>query len=883
MPSLEFEGRPVPIREGDSIASALFRAGVRVFSRSFKYRRRRGLYCLTGDCPNCLVTVDGEPAVRACMARATPGQRVARRPGWPSPDHDVLAGLRWFKRFLPVGFYYKTFIRSAWLWRVAEPMMRRLAGVGPVPRHLPPAARERRAHHPDLLVIGGGPAGLAAAVETAGRGEAVVLADEGVIGGRLPPGSCRERVAALVAELRRLPNTLVLEEATAVGVYEGPLLPVAARDALHLVFPSRVVVATGAVEEHAVFPGSDLPGVWLGRGAARMAGVHGIRPGNRAVLAFQIEEGLEHLELLRAAGVGIAAVVAPSSLASRVPRGLRTVPDGAVVEALGRTRVRSVAVEGPAGREVIGCDTVVLALGLQPRDGLLRQAGPGEVIGAGEVVAPGLAVEDAVAAGRAAARGAPTGPDEGGSRGPRPCRAGFACLCEDVEVADLQQAWDEGFQSTELLKRYSTATMGPCQGALCHPHLRAFVRDRGGDEARSRATTARPPARPVRLEEIAAGARYPLEYHTALHQRHLESGALMEWAGVWRRPETYGDPLAEYWAVRRDVSIMDVSTLGKYRVAGPDATEFLERLYPCHVRTVGAGKSRYALLLNEAGYLFDDGLICGLGEDGYYLTFTSGGADQAEGWLRDWAETWRLQVHVANQTATFGAINVAGPRARDLLERLSDDPLDSVSFPYPQHRWIQVAGVRCLALRVGFTGELSFELHHPRLESVRLWDALLEAGRDLGIRPHGLEALRLLRLEKAHIIVGQDTDFDTTPGKLGLDWVVKLDKPFFIGKVALERIAGLPREKGLLQFTFRGGDGPAEGAQLVSLAGDHLGHLTSCRFSPVLGHFVAMGWVRSESGVWPERVVADDGAGRHFEGVRTTGSFYDPAGARLRA
>ena len=199
------------------------------------------------------------------------------------------------------------------------------------------------------------------------------------------------------------------------------------------------------------------------------------------------------------------------------------------------------------------------------------------------------------------------------------------------------------------------------------------------------------------------------------------------------------------------------------------------------------------MLLNEAGYVFDDGLICSLGPEGYYLTLTSGGADQAESWLRDWAETWSLRIHIANLTATFGAINLAGPEARDLLASLCRDPLDSGSFPYAQHRWIEVAGVRCLALRVGFVGELSYELHHPRLESVRLWDALLEAGRRFDVKPHGLEALRLLRLEKGHVIVGQDTDFDSTPSKLGMDWAVKLEKPDFVGKTALQRIAALER------------------------------------------------------------------------------------------
>jgi len=368
-----------------------------------------------------------------------------------------------------------------------------------------------------------------------------------------------------------------------------------------------------------------------------------------------------------------------------------------------------------------------------------------------------------------------------------------------------------------------------------------------------------------------------LEQRTALHERHLELGARMEWAGAWKRPETYGDVLAEYWAVRRDVGIMDVSTLGKFLVAGPGAAEFLERLYPCHVRDLGEGRIRYGLLLNEAGYVVDDGTICALGGGRYFVTFTSGGAEHAEAWLRDWAETWGHDVRLLNETHTRAAINVAGPKARELIARLSDDHLTNDAFPYLRHRGITVAGVPCLALRLGFTGELGYELHHARSESGRLWDALVETGRDLGLVPHGLEALRLLRLEKGHILVGQDTDFDSTPAKLGLPWAARMDKPDFVGKRALERVAAIPPAQRLEGFRFDGETAPPEGTPLSS-GGRHAGHLTSSRFSPVLGHCVALGWLRVADGELPEAVTAGGLTGR----VVPT-PFYDPIGARLRA
>lgn len=888
-PSFEFEGRRVPVFPGDTIASALYRTGVRTFSRSFKYHRRRGLYCLTGDCPNCLMTVDGEPAVGTCRTPAEGIRRVARGNGWPSADFDV-AGVLWHLRaLLPVGFYYKAMIRPRWLWPIAERLVRRLAGLGPVPRDLPPTDRERMSHHPDLLVIGGGLAGLSAALAAAERGERVLLAEEAAIGETIPPGVVRARLEALRTSVTAHPRITVLERATAVGIYQGPLVPVVGRDALHLVQPARIVVATGAVERHAVFRGSDLPGVWLGRGAARLAGVHRLAPGRRIVVVATADEGLGHLELIQAStkpgdSSPVVAAIVPDALAGRVPRGIEVIAGGMVERAVGRRRLSGVVVAVGGSRRALRCDALVLSLGLQPRDGLLRQAATEPVVGAGDVVHPGCTPAEAEASGREAGLAGlvPRAVEKGGGDTlPTAAEAGFVCLCEDVGVEELEDAWREGYRSTELLKRYTTVTMGACQGALCHPHLRAFACARSPEPRLGTATTARPPARPVRLEDLAAGARVPVEYRTPLHDRHLQRGAVMEWAGVWKRPERYGNPEAEYWAVRTGVSVMDLSTLGKYRVAGPGATEFLERLYPCRVADLGSGRSRYAPLLNEAGYIVDDGLVCSLGGGTYYLTFTSAGGDWAEAWMREWAETWGLQVRVANQTASRSAINVAGPRARELLARLSDGPVGAEAIPYGGVREIAVAGVPCLALRVGFVGELSYELHHPSRRSEALWDALHDAGAALGLVPHGLEALRLLRLEKGHIIVGQDTDFDTSPSKVGLDWTVKLDKPDFVGATALRRLALIPRERSLLAVTFAGPSAPAEGAQLF-VGDEPVGYLTSSRFSPVLAQGIALGWVRHPPGVPPRTVLARDGAGE-FAGIVTRGPFYDPRGERLRA
>ena len=321
---------------------------------------------------------------------------------------------------------------------------------------------------------------------------------------------------------------------------------------------------------------------------------------------------------------------------------------------------------------------------------------------------------------------------------------------------------------------------------------------------------------------------------------------------------------------------MDVGTLGKFLIAGADATEFLERLYPSHVHSVAEGRLRYSVLLNEAGSIFDDGLICSLGPLGYYITLTTAGAEQGEAWLKDWAETWELNVHIVNQTAATGAINVAGPKARELLLKLCDDPIGPDELRFSRHREIRVAGVTCRALRLGFVGELSFELHHSSRQSVALWNALLEAGEPLGVKPHGMHTLLLLRLEKGHILVGVDTDFDSSPAKVGVEWTVKMEKDYFVGKTALQRLGELPLDNKLQGIVFPGDSAPLEGTTLT-VDGDHVGYLSSSRYSPALGKSVALGWVRRRNGEVPREVQAEGRPGTIAELP-----FYDPKGERVR-
>jgi len=636
--------------------------------------------------------------------------------------------------------------------------------------------------------------------------------DVAVIGG----GESGSEAAATAEKAGKLVLMLDAEEGDeVVGIYPGPLIVVRTPTLMLHVYPAEIIVATGAAEIHPAVPGNDLEGVVTSRAAQRM----------------------------HKAGIELGAAVAIGT----PPPGVPCIPVAGQlirIEGDGRGHVRGVvtADDWIGAETATPCDTLIVGLGFAPRDVLVRMAGEVPI----SVVGP--AAEAGVL--------------------PPPPVGGIVCACNGTTVDDLQAAWDRGFQEIELLKRSSLACLGTCQGAACLPQVRAFIAERTGDVPPP--FTARPASRQITLAEAAADTYVDVFRRTPLHDEHLALGGRMDRFGNWWRPWHYGDAVAEYWAVREGVSVGDVSTLGKMVVSGPDAVDFLERLYPCRVADIKPGRSRYALLLNERGHIMDDGMILRESDTRFVLTFTSGGAANAEMWVRDWAETWRMDVHIMDRTMSLAAINVTGPRARELLQRAGvEDPPAFLG-----HTHADVAGVPCHLMRLSFTGEASWELHHPVDRSVELWRSLMSLGSDLGIRPHGLKALFGLRLEKGHIIIGMDTELDTTPRRVRMPWATRMDKADFIGKAALERTAKQPDERLLHGFTMEG-DAPIEGSPIY-VDEAIVGHVSGSWASPLLGKTVMLGWIKHLP--YPDRVRID---GR--DAVVTPTPFYDPEGDRARA
>ncbi len=600
-----------------------------------------------------------------------------------------------------------------------------------------------------------------------------------------------------------------------VAIYAGPLVIAKSILGMRHIHANEVIIATGAAQLHPVCEGNLLSGIYTPRAAAQ----------------------------LRHRGVDLGRVVVVGQIT-----GTDEFLDGDVVRFNGTSKVESVTMRGfDDVLRTYECDSVIAAYGSAPRDVLSRMNAQDHVT----VVGPAAASHDL-----------PTHPT-----------AGVVCPCSKTTVEDLDGAWDLGFQEVELLKRSTLCGTGTCQGAACLPHLRAFVAHRGNEEALP--FTARPAARQITMGEAMAGVHLDTWRRTALHDEHVKLGAQMDRFGGWWRPWNYGNHVEEYWAVREAVSIGDVSTLGKMIVTGPDSVELLERLYPTTVADIKPGRSRYVLLLNERGHLIDDGMIVRESETRFVLSFTSGGATNAEMWIRDWAETWNLDVRIMDRTMALGAINVTGPLGGQLLQRLGVDEPPK----FLQHRHGEVAGIPCHIMRLSFTGEASWELHHPVDRSVELWQALLDAGRDLGIKPHGLQALFGLRLEKGHIIVGMDTELDTTPRRIDHDWAVKMNKPFFLGQEALRRTRALPDHRRLFAFTMEG-HAPIEGSP-IWMDGVVAGHVTTSFTSPLLGHAVMLGWLKR--GFVPSEGLRSEVTidGRVATAAETP--FYDKAGSRARA
>jgi len=941
--SFRFEGRAYVGFQGDSLSSALCGAGAQYLGRSFKYHRPRGVLSAANHDTNALFQVDGIPNVRGDVTALRAGMRICAVNTFGGLFVDRARHLDKLSRWLPVGFYYKAFHTKRLLPRW-ERMFRRLTGLGSVSLAAPREITPKRYGFCDVLVIGAGPSGLSAAMAAAASGARVAIVDEAPrLGASVGLSeSSRQTLRQLTDAVNHSGSITRHPGTVAAGYYADHW--VALVDAQHLtkMRAKAVVFATGAIETPAVFRNNDVPGVMLASAALRLVSRYRVAPGRRVVIVAANREAYEACAELHSMGVAVDTILDlrdslggdESIMQECAARGVEVVV-GHAPYAARRDRsgalcgLEYVAVDASGARKSaavkrLQCDAILMSVGWTGAAQLFLQSGgtlsfseelqqflPAD-LPAGVLVAGRLngvydfdaRLADGRRAGSAAATQAgfeiPAAPSVSRSER-RPSHAfpimdhpdgkNFVDFDEDIQVKDLEGAIQEGFDSSELLKRYSTVGMGPSQGKHSNLNaLRVLARARNLSLRDLTTTTSRPPYHPVPLKILAGRGFHPLR-RTPIDALHSAHGAVWMPAGNWRRPEYYARADesreasidAEVWAVRNAVGIIDVGTLGKIEIYGPQAGEFLDRVYAGKYSDLRIGMTRYGLMLDESGVIIDDGVIARLATDHYYFTTTTGGSATVFRELLRLNALWGMDCALVNVTGHLAAFNFAGPLSREILQPLTGVALDDSAFPFLAARVGEVAGLQARLMRVGFVGELGYEIHVAAGVASSLWQALVAAALPRGLRPFGVEAQRVLRLEKGHFIVGQDTDGLTDPIEANALWAVNMRKPFFVGQRSLRILEQRGPRQRLVGIELNEPTPTVKECHLIIDEGAIAGRVTSITHSKTLNRSIGLALIAPHLAGSVGDIRIRDDRGVLVSARLAPTPFYDPKNQKQKS
>ena len=985
--SFSFDGKSLSGFAGDTLASAVLGSGQVLFGRSFKYHRPRGVVGLGAEEMNALVGVGTgarhEPNLRATQVELFNGLTAVSQNRWPSLSFDVGAVNSMFSRFFPGGFYYKTFMWPRAFWKhVYEPFIRRAAGLGHAADERDPDSYEHMHLHADVVVVGGGIAGLTAAEAAAASGVRVLLIDENpVLGGiaDLTAGSAGQanlsaHAREIAARLAAMDNVHVLTRTTAVGHYHhnymlafervadhdpALLSSGAPRHRLWRIRAGQVILATGALERPIAFANNDRPGIMLATAARALVERYGVSPGTSGVVFTNNDDAYLTALALKAAGVAVRVVDSRARATGDLPQqalaqGIE-VDLGSVISAVegttGVSAIKIAAYRRGQGRVItekrITCDFVAMSGGFNPvlhlwchnggkirfDDGLasFRPHTHGDAITAVGAANGTMSVDetlsDAAQAGEAAAKAVNAKAKASKVKQPKieePKRGALETLWfapatgkynqgnkhfidfqNDVTAADLELAQREGYESVEHTKRYTTFGMATDQGKTSNINgLGVLSEATGKPIPEIGITTFRPPYTPFSFGAIAGALTKDLFLpvrRTPIFKWHTEHGAVFEPVGQWRRAYTYPGPgedkhraiNREILAVRNKVGLLDASTLGKIEIKGPDAAEFLDRMYTNTFSTLKPGKCRYGLMMNELGFLTDDGVTVRLGDDHFLMHTTSGGADRIAAWLEEWLQTeWtHYRVFVTPVTEQWAQFAIAGPKAREVLAKLEPDfDISNEAFPHMSFKAGKLGGYPVRIFRISFSGEQSYEVATPANLGRGLWDAIMAAGEEFGIVPYGTEALHVLRAEKGYIVIGDETDGTTTPYDVGLDGLVSKKKADFIGKRSLEQayLKGPNRKQLVGLLTEDPNEVLPDGAYAVRAVKDKppmemIGQVTSTYMSPTFNRSIAMALIENGKARMGEVISFPLQGGKVVKATITGTVFYDKDGGRIHA
>ena len=954
--SFTYRGKTCQGLEGDTVATALYANGIRVFGRSLKYHRPRGLYSLDGECSNSMMEVDGVPNVRAETTLLTSGMTVKPQNVKGSPEFDLMGfmdGLSWA---MPAGFYYRVFHKPARLWPTAIKQIRKAAGLGTLSPDFRMKGRFDEIYPAaEVCVIGGGPAGMAAALAAAEKGLRVILLESrprlgGVFEYRAAAGRngrpLFESAREFACKVESTSGIRVFTQAPCIGVYSDGQVTAFQHGGPEQSFDERyieiransVVVATGCIERPLLFENNERPGVMQTECALRLARTWGILPGSEAVFSIGHDQGLEAAIDLYDLGLKVAVVADtredgqdPRLLDALAQRRIPVLKGWVAQKAHGCQQVSKVTLSSTNGHfnRKLPCDLLVASAGLTPVTGPLTLAEaklaydshtgfflpktlPAWLYAAGRLL--GLGDFEALAAsGRLAGFKASQlcgadaaafirdcenqlkefpGPARGSKfvSAPHSAKKAFICFDEDTTLKNVDQAMDMGFDVPELIKRFTSAGTGPGQGGIPGHNLPLYVSQSGSSpDPQPRPTLTRPPLVPTSIATYA-GASHAMVKRTPLHELQVADGGRMETVGDWKRARRFSDDARcreEIENVRTNVGMLDASTLGKFRLFGPDALKALQRVYVSDMSRMHPGKAKYSAMCNDDGCLTDDGVIVQTDENDYYFTTSTGRAGVTSEWIRYHARFDNWDFSIVNLTDAYGVINIAGPNARAVISKVTRVSVDNQAFPYMGCREFEVGGVALRALRLGFVGELSYELHVPSSWMPYVWGLLMEAGKEFGIRNFGLEAQNALRLDKAHIIIGSESEQRTTLHDLGLGFLWHRHKPEAktVGDAALRHTEKQPGRLKLVGFKMETAStaAPKDGSPIVDKR--IRGYVCTARYSVALKEPVGMALVEDELAAEGSRLaIYEDGCqGQLIYAKVVQKPFYDSQGERLRS
>ncbi|WP_373237274.1 sarcosine oxidase subunit alpha family protein [Cohaesibacter celericrescens] len=935
--------------EGDTLASAMLANDIHLVARSFKYARPRGIMTAGPEEPNAIVQLHvanrTEPNPKATEVVLHPGLIAHSVNAWPSLNYDLKSINGLLHRFMAAGFYYKTMFGSRTLWHhFFEPLIRNAAGLGKAPKAPDPDHYDHIHKHVDVLVVGAGPAGLAAARDAAANGARVLLADaQSEMGGSLLSHNRaingKQSAAWLQdvgAELAQNKETTLLPNTTVFGYFDQNYLmaiekrldhlsdassPSNTRQRLWHIRASKVILATGAHERPLVFADNDRPGIMLAGAVQTYVNRYAVLPGKSAILFANNDAAYEAALDYRKAGGDLVAVIdtrqSPEGPLVRevYEAGIRLLSGCVVTKTHGAKHFKGVDVATWDGELLTGkpqrleADILMMSGGWSPVVHLFSQSGGklkfsddkaafipdrytqkdsvcigaangefslAETLRSASREGVKAALETGFATRKSARRYAVVEPQ---LDLPQACwlvpsempvgqgkEKHFVDFQNDTTASDIQLAALEGFESVEHMKRYTLTGFGTDQGKTSNINgLAILAHTANATIPETGTTTFRPPYTPVTFGALAGrniGELSDPVRTTPLHKAHVSMGATFENVGQWKRPWFYAqgeeDMKAavnrECLAVRNGVGMMDASTLGKIDIQGPDAAEFINRLYTNAFLQLGVGKCRYGIMCGEDGMIMDDGVTARLADHHFHMTTTTGGAAHVMDHLEDYLQTeWpELEVYCTSVTEQWATIAINGPMARDVMKALKPDAdWSSEAFPFMAFRQMTICGIEARIFRISFTGELAFEINVPARFGLALWHRVLQAGKPFDITPYGTEAMHVLRAEKGFIIVGQDTDGSMTPQDMDMDWIVSKKKKDFIGKRSHSRPDTVRTDRKQLVGLMT--EDPTfvldEGAQILlnpdaATPIPMLGHVTSSYWSAALGHSIALAVIK---------------------------------------